>query len=190
MKLIFAMYCLLMLAACHKEPKEVPEEFDFDKEPAGTYFQGVINFRIQNQEGKDLLWGENRVPDEQIQVLYRENGKKKVYFRKNVIAPWVHGFVVHRLREGDEWLDNGYLELYLIVPDIPKKLENNTLIQLVSYTYLRLGKGKQQREITLKAEWDYCRDKGLVLFKVRKVYIDNKLFWYDDMYPYPVLTVK
>ena len=85
MKLIFAMYCLLMLAACHKEPKEVPEEFDFDKEPAGTYFQGVINFRIQNQEGKDLLWGENRVPDEQIQVLYRENGKKKVYFRKTLL---------------------------------------------------------------------------------------------------------
>lgn len=177
MKLLFAIGCLLALAACHKDAEEEPFN---PYEYVNGLNNHVIDFQISDESGNDLLWTK-ALSASDIEVYYLVDGKKTLYFREGVIAPWVHGYEIHRIRKGEEWMDNCVLRLYLDVPKSTSKPE--------SITYLRLKHGQKWQEFAFKAKFDYYVGKGVHL-NVLKAYLDGEPFWENTDREVPVLRVK
>ena len=152
--------------ACSKEDKE-PEADD------STYINTTLDFEIRNKEKKDLLSGENSLTYDDIDVVYYQKGKEKVY--DNPLAlDGRKGYVILRYWDG-KYLDTKYVHLYLNEPS--KRSEN------IAYTYLRIS-GRPEL-YTFKVEYKTGED----YVEVQKVYLNGVLFWPTETGSIPVITI-
>ena len=167
MRLLLIFSVVLAFCGCDKNHEELEQD-------DSTYVDATLDFEIRDENGKDLLSGDDGLSYDDIDVIYYQKGKEKIY--DNPLALEGRKRYVICQDWNEKYLQTKYIHLYLFEP-----LKSSSK---VAYTYLRISGSKKL--YTFKVEYDEDTNYRAK----QKVYLDNVLFWSTQTKNTPIMTIK